>query len=140
MDEPESNRLDCNESDPVFQRQIERLHQLSVMGRWLVIGVLWMLLFPPSLWALRHEIALWRQHFTWTAVRYGLAYNPVPTIALSLCIGLTVTTLIWQSHNILFGISQRQTRRLKNTLFRIRKQGNSHPLWRWVCENQNQSG
>jgi hypothetical protein len=99
-----------------------------------VIGVLWVSVAPISLWGLRSEIDLWRDYFTWTAVRYGLAYNPLPTFGLALCIGMTVTVLIWQSRNIAFGISQRQTKRLERQLLSIRQQGKSHPLWKWVCE------
>ena len=122
------------ERDVTFQQQLQRLHTLTVTARWVVIGVLWVSLAPISLWGLRSEIDLWRDYFTWTAVRYGLAYNPLPTFGLALCIGMTVTVLIWQSRNIAFGISQRQTKRLEHQLLSIRQQGKSHPLWKWVCK------
>ncbi|HIK56331.1 MAG TPA: hypothetical protein IGS37_14365 [Synechococcales cyanobacterium M55_K2018_004] len=124
-------------SDPTFQQQLERLHQFTVYFRWAVVGVLWLLLGPISLWMLRSEIQMWREYFTWTALRYGLAYNLLPTLALSICVGATVAVLLWQSRNILFGISPRQTRRLTALLWQIRKQGESHPLWRWVNSPQS---
>ncbi|MDX2215696.1 MAG: hypothetical protein SFY66_20710 [Oculatellaceae cyanobacterium bins.114] len=122
--------------DPVFQQQMQRLHNLTVMGRWLVTGLFWLCLAPLSLWGLRSEMALWREYFTWAALRYGLIYNPLPTFGLALCIGTTVAVLIWQSRNILFGISQQQTKRLERQLIKIREQGPSHPLWKWVCKEK----
>jgi hypothetical protein len=112
---------------------MRRLHQLTVCGRWLTVGALWLCVGSISLWALRPEVELWREYFTWAAVRYGLAYNPFPAFGLALCIGMTVTVLIWQSRNILFGISDRQAKRLEKQVLKIRQQGASHPLWKWVC-------
>jgi len=120
-------------SDRTCQRQLQRLHQVAVYSRWFLVGLLWISVAPWSLWSLRSEFALWRDYFTWTAVRYGLAFNLVPTVGLTLCIALTVSTLIWQSRNILFGLPKRQRKQLKQRLLKIRQQGESHPLWLWVC-------
>ena len=120
-------------SDRTCQRQLQRLHQVAVYSRWFLVGLLWISLAPWSLWSLRSEFALWRDYFTWTAVRYGLAFNLLPAVGLTLCIALTVSTLIWQSRNILFGLPKRQRKQLKQRLLKIRQQGESHPLWRWVC-------
>jgi hypothetical protein len=136
----ESNPLirhaDFVEYDPVFKQQILRLHQLTVYARWIVVVAFWISIAPICLWSLRSEIALWLEHFTWTAVRFSLVYNPIPTLGLSLCLGTTVSVLLWQSHNILWGISDRQTQRLEKQLFKIHQQGISHPLWKWVCKEQ----
>lgn len=120
--------------DPTFKQQVQRLHQLTVYGRWSVVGLLWISVAPLSLWALRSEITLWLQYFTWVAVRYGLYYNPLPTFALALCIGMTVSVLVWQSRNILLGLPRPEQRRLEQQVSRIRQQGPSHPLWKWVCQ------
>jgi hypothetical protein len=121
------------EYDPVFKRQMQRLHELTVYGRWFVVGLLWFCLAPISIWGLRSEIVLWRSYFTWTAVRFGLAYHPLSAFGLALCIGSTVAVLFWQSQNILFGLSPYQVKHLEKQLLRIRQQGESHPLWKWVC-------
>ena len=118
--------------NPNLSPELMRLHQVSVWGRWLVVVCLWLTVGLLSLWGLRGEIALWMQYFTWAAVRYGFAYNPVPTFGLALCIGLTVATLVWQSRNILFGLPAPEKERLERQAYRIRQQGPSHPLWRWV--------
>ncbi|AFZ30844.1 hypothetical protein Glo7428_2332 [Gloeocapsa sp. PCC 7428] len=119
--------------DTTFKQQVEKLHQLTVYGRWLFVGILWLTIGLLSLWGLREEIALWRQYFTWVAVRYGLYYNPIPTLGLAICIGMTLSVLIWQSRNILWGIPSQEKRRLEQQVHRIRQQGATHPLWKWVC-------
>ncbi len=120
--------------DPTFKQQVQRLHYLTVYGRWLFVTLLWSSIGSLSLWGLRSEIALWRQYFTWAAVRYGLYYNPLPTFGLAFCIGMTVAVLVWQSRNILLGLPRPEQRRLEEQVYRIRQQGSSHPLWKWVCQ------
>ncbi|HBL60171.1 MAG TPA: hypothetical protein DDZ80_17400, partial [Cyanobacteria bacterium UBA8803] len=114
--------------DPIFQERVQRLHQLTLYGRWLVVCTLWLSLAPLSLWGWRYEISLLRSHFTWAAVRYGIAYNRPPVMGLAICIGMTGAVLVWQSRNILLGIPQQEQRRLEQQVRRISQQGPSHPL------------
>ncbi|MBE9178340.1 hypothetical protein IQ268_07030 [Oculatella sp. LEGE 06141] len=130
----DSSSAESSNYDPVVWQEMQRLHRLKVIGRWLVVGLLWLCLGPISLWYLRAEIALWLDYFTWTALRYGLAYNLLPTICLALCIGLTVSTLLWQSSNMVFGLSHDQKKHLEQKVAHIRQQGRSHPLWKWVIK------
>lgn len=120
-------------SDPHFARQVERLHRLTVYGRWLLVIFLWLTLAPLCLWDLREEIKLLREYFTWAALRYGLLFHQGATFGLGLCIGMTLSVLIWQSRNILIGMPVSEKRRLEKQVYRIRQQGSSHPLWKWVC-------
>jgi hypothetical protein len=122
------------EQDEVFRQQVERLHQLTVYGRWLFVGGLWLTLGSLSLWGLRYPISLIREYFTWAAVYYGLHFHPLPAIGLATCIAFTTAVLVWQSRNILFGLPKRDRERLKQQVLRIRKQGISHPLWKYVCQ------
>lgn len=122
--------------DATFKQEVERLHLVSVYGRWLVNGILWLTVGLLSLWQLRLVIALLVENFTWAAVRYGILYNPTPALGLIFCLGMTVAVLVWQSRNILFGRPQREQYRLEQQVLRIRKQGSSHPLWQWVCQKQ----
>ncbi|MGJ3245939.1 MAG: hypothetical protein ACFE0I_07695 [Elainellaceae cyanobacterium] len=126
---------DFQEHSPTFQQEMERLYRLTVYGRWMVVVVLWLVIGSISLWALRDEIDRWFDYFTWTAVRYSLAFNPLAAVGISICLGSTVGLLVWQSRNILMGVSPEQTRRLENQLIKIRQQGSSHPLWMWVCRD-----
>lgn len=130
----ESDVMERLSLDPTFQWQVERLHQLTVYSRWLVVILLWLSVGSLSLWGLRGEIALWLQYFTWVAVRYGLYYNPLPALGLVICIAMTASVLVWQSRNILLGLPHEEQRRLEQQVYRIRQQGASHPLWKWVCQ------
>lgn len=132
-EQPSPNSWYPDKSDPCFAKQVQKLHQLQVYSRWLFVGFLWLTVVPVCVWDLRSEIALWRQYFTWVAVRYGLYYHPLATFALYFCLGLTVAVLIWQSRNALLGLPQQEKQRLEQQVCRIRQQGQSHPLWRWVC-------
>ena len=139
MEQPEGQRFQSAETehvnlDPTFLAQVQRLHQLTVYGRWLVVGLLWVSIGSLSLWGLRSEIAMWHQYFTWVAVRYSLYYIPLPTAALAFCIGMTASILVWQSRNILLGLPRHEQRRLEQQVHRIRQQGPSHPLWKWICQ------
>jgi len=117
-----------------FKAQVQRLHQLTVYGRWLLVGILWLSLGPLSLWGWRYELSLLRSHFTWAALRYGVLFNPWPALGLTLCIGMTLAVLVWQSRNILVGIPHEEQKRLEQQVRRIGQQGVSHPLWKWVCK------
>lgn len=118
--------------DPEFQAAVQRLHELTVYGRWAVLGVLWLTIGAFSLWGMRDAIVLMQEYFTWAALRHGLIGHPLSTLGLGVCIGLTLGVLIWQSRNILFGVSKADQQRLEKMVLRIRQQGKSHPLWKWI--------
>lgn len=133
---PHTTRTAPAELDPTFKTQIQRLYQLTVYGRWLFVGILWVTLAPLSMWNWRYEFSLLRAYFTWSAVRYSIFYNPLPAIGLAICIGMTAAVLVWQSRNLLLGIPALEQRRLEQQVRRIGQQGPSHPLWKWVCKSQ----
>lgn len=74
--------------------------RFHVRSRWLLVAVCWGTIGLVSLWALRDDLALWRTHFTWVSLRYAIAFNRLPALGLSFCIGLTVATLIAHSHSL----------------------------------------
>lgn len=123
----EQPKLDAN-----FRAAVQRLHRLTVYARWAVAALLWSTLGTLSLWNLKETISLLQQYFTWSALRYGLAYHLLAAIGLSLCVGVTVSTLVWQSRNVLFGLPQSEQQRLEKQVLKIRQQGQSHPLWKWL--------
>jgi hypothetical protein len=120
------------ELDPAFQAAMQRLHELTVWGRWAVVLGLWLTIGLVSLWGLRENIQLIQDHFTWAAIRAALIYQRWSSLGLVLCIAMTVSVLVWQSRNILFGLSPIEQERLQKQLWQIQQQGNSHPLWKWV--------
>ncbi len=137
MAQPEETPLnspDFDNSDPTFAKQVQKLHQLTVYGRWLFVISLWLIIAPVCLWDLQKEIALWQQYFTWVAVQYGLFFHPLSTLGLGFCIGMSLAVLVWQSRNILLGLPIQEKKRLEQQVYRIRQQGQTHPLWKWVCQ------
>lgn len=122
--------------DSALKTQMRRLHELTVWSRWLVVIVLWLVIGSWSLWGLRSDITLLMKHFTWATVRYSLFHNRLSAIGLGICVGMTTSTLIWQSRNIIIGFPHRYRQRLEKQVLQIRHQGPSHPLWRWVINNQ----
>lgn len=118
--------------DDELRQVVKRLHIAMVKVRWAIVVALWVLLLPPVLWVLRRDIRLMLDTFTWTAVRYALAFKPWAAVALSLCIGMTLGVLVWQSRNILYGLPEKEVKRLQKQAKQICEQGDRHPLWRWV--------
>ncbi len=123
------------ELDPIFKNQIDNLYRLNLYGRWLVIAALWLTIGVYSLWGLRYPISLIQQEFTWAAVKYGLIGAPMPAFGLCLCVGMLTGTLVWQSRNIIWGIPKQEQQRLIQQVGNIRRQGSSHPLWKWVVNS-----
>jgi hypothetical protein len=122
------------ELDPIFKNQIENLYTLTVYTRWLTILLMWLTIGSYSLWELRYPIGLIQEDFTWAAVKYGLMFQPIPALGLALCVGMMLGTLMWQSRNAIWGISKKEQQRSIDRVCQIRKQGNSHPLWKWVVK------
>ncbi|PSO50772.1 MAG: hypothetical protein BRC40_09050 [Cyanobacteria bacterium QH_8_48_120] len=118
-----------------FERQVQRLHKLTVYSRWLFVGFCWISIGSLGIWGMRSEFSLWLSHFTWVAVRYAIAYNLLSALCLAFCMGITAAVLIWQSRNILFGLSSQQRRRLEQKVRRLRATEPNHPLWKWVCRD-----
>ena len=134
MEQPQEQPLSSVELDPIFKQQVQKLYNLILYGRWLVVAFLWLSVGSLSLWGLRSEIALWLQYFTWVAVKFALYYNPLPTIGLTVCVVMTISVIVWQSRNILLGLPPEEQRRLEQQVQKIRQQGATHPLWKWICQ------
>jgi uncharacterized paraquat-inducible protein A len=118
--------------DSNLKRQMQRLHQLTVVARWLFVFACWITLGSFGIWGLREDISLWQEYFTWAAVRYAIFFNRIPSLCLAFCIGITTAVLVWQSHHILRGLSDEEKRRLEKQVKKIHAIGPRHPLWRWI--------
>ncbi|MEM9904878.1 MAG: hypothetical protein AAF921_07635 [Cyanobacteria bacterium P01_D01_bin.44] len=119
-------------SAPNPEPAIEILRQRALRNWWRITGGLWLTVGLWSLWQLRGDFQLWAEYFTWSAVRYALAYNRPAAIGLGLCVGLTVALLYSESRHILWGLSPSERTRLEDQLSQIERQGPSHPLWRVI--------
>jgi hypothetical protein len=118
--------------EPALQWEIRRLHQLTIYARWVFVLGLWLTVGAFSLWQLRFRIQILMDYFTWAAVKYGLAYHMFAALGLALCLGFTASVLTWHLRNLLLGLPQRELDRLQQQAIRIRQQGKTHPLWRWL--------
>jgi hypothetical protein len=118
--------------DRVTQRHIERLLQVQTQQRWLFNAFIWLTVGTAALWHLHEDIALWLEFFTWSAVRISLQNNRLAFLGLGLCVSLSLSTLIWQSWHILWGIGKTEDRQLRLQVAEILAAGEEHPLWRWV--------
>ena len=125
--------------DDRLQQQVERLHQLRVYSRWVVVGGLWLTVGSVSLWNLRYSMSLVLEYFTWSAVYYGFVLHPSASLGLATCVAFTTTVLLWQSWHILFGMPKGDRKRLEQQVLRIRQQGASHPFWKYVCQDRPSS-
>jgi hypothetical protein len=123
---------DDSQFDPAFIAAIVRLHELTVWGRWLVVTLLWLTVGSWSLWRMRKVWEVSAEYFSWSAIRYGLIFNPWAAVGLGLCIGMTLSVLVWQSRNILWGLPLAEQKELQKRVLKIQQQGASHPLWKWV--------
>ncbi len=128
--------LDEQISEQLLERQVQRLIEVQTYLRWMFDGFLWLTVGTASLWAMRSDIELWIASFTWAAVRMSLIFHRLPFLGLGICVAMTLSTLVWQSSIILWGINQRERRSLINQVKKIQAKGKSHPLWRWVCEEK----
>lgn len=120
------------ELKPNLNKQIKKLHRLTVCTRWLTVVLCWLTLGIFGIKSLLPAIHLWFDYFTWSAVRYTIHFNPLPSICLTFCVGMTVSVLVWQSRNILWGLSPQEKYRLEQKVQKIIAQGSSHPLWRFI--------
>lgn len=116
-------------ADPQYHRQIERLRVILLRRWWRTSLLLWLTVGSLSLWSLRGEWAMLRQYFTWTAVRYVIAYNRLASLGLGLCVGLTVALLVAESRHIVFGLTRSERQRLNQLHHQVLQQGPTHPLW-----------
>ncbi|MBJ7899833.1 MAG: hypothetical protein GC158_07925 [Cyanobacteria bacterium RI_101] len=92
-------------------KPLQRLYRQKLRRRWLFVGLCWFCLAPWALWQFREDFLLLEDHFTFTAVRYGLAFRLVPAFSLFFCVGITGSTLFWQSCHLLWGLSPQERRR-----------------------------
>ena len=119
-------------SEQNLPKQVANYYQFTIYARWLLVTIFWLTLGIYSIIGLRPAIELMLNHFTWSAFRYGLVYNPIPTLCLLSCVAVTISTLIGQSRHILWGLSDKEKYYLEQKTNAVLAKGNNHPLWKWV--------
>lgn len=121
-----------NKDKFILEPKVEKYYKIIIYRQWLIVLILWLTLGIFAIWDLREEINLWQEYFTWSALRYALAYHRISTLCLSICIGLPLGLLIRQSKEILWGISAQEKYRLKQEVEKICDQGKTHPLYKFL--------
>ena len=112
--------------------KVKKYYRLTIYLRWLVVILLWLTLGTYGIWGLRNEIMLWFDYLTWSGVRYGLAFNLIPTLCVGICVGMTLSVLLRQSSHIIWGFSSQEKYYLEQKVNKILAQGSAHPLWKWL--------
>jgi len=113
-------------------KPVQRLFLLHLYGRWILVAIAWLLVAPWAIGRLGEDLQLMTEYFTWASVRYSLMFNLIPAYGLLLCIGFTVSSLIWHGLYLWKGISPREQFRLANQVKKIQVTGPKHILWKWV--------
>ncbi len=117
---------------PNLEESVRRLQQFKLYFRWLLVLTCWLVVIPLSIWVLRDDIALMKAYFTWSALRYTLAYRLVPSFFVFLSLGITLGVLLWHSHYIVQGITPKERYHLEKQVRTIYRTGWRHPLWKWL--------
>ena len=121
------------EQKSVSPQEIEKLHILMIYGRWIAVGLAWLLIMPWALWEMRETIELCIEYCTWSGVRLGLEFHPLPSLGISFCIGFAISVLVWQSTNILQGgLSDKQKYYLRKQVIKIRYQREKNMFYKWI--------
>jgi len=93
-------------------QQVARLYRQQVWRRWQLVGLFWLGFGLPVLWSLRSQLALCWEYFTWAALRSALWSNFGLSVGLTFCVAITLSTLVWQSRNILWGLPKGELQNL----------------------------
>lgn len=117
-----------DQTEPEFSPLAKKLIKATILGRWLLAGLLWLTFGIYGLWHLRAEFPLWRDYLTWAVVRYSLAYHYWASLALVFCVAYTCAILVWHSQKLLQGWSARERYRLEKEAEKIAKNPR-HWLW-----------
>lgn len=86
----------------------QNLYYAQIKRQWFTITVLWLIFLPFGLWTWRDNLSLIHDYFTWSAIRYALAFHLGATLGLSFCLGMTLGLLLRQSIHILRGLSDKE--------------------------------
>ncbi|NJN21700.1 MAG: hypothetical protein HC812_11625 [Leptolyngbya sp. RL_3_1] len=96
--------------------QLEQLWRRWMTRWWWMTLGLWSTVGTTSLWSLRPTFEQLRAYFTWTAIRYGLAFNRPAAVGLGLCLGVTVALLVRESRHLVWGLNRRDRAQLTRSL------------------------
>jgi len=117
----------------VTEKEIEKLYQLKIYGRWIVVIIAWILILPWALWQFRETISLCQERCTWATIRVGIEFTPLASLGIAFCLGFATSVLVKQSVHILNGgLSEKEKYYLSQEVLKIRQKGESYWLYRYL--------
>lgn len=123
------------EDKTISEQEIERLHQLTLYGRWILVGISWIFILPWALWELRETISFCQEYCTWSAIRAGIEFNPWAALGVTFCIAFATSVLVWQSSYILRGeLSDKEKYYFIEKIKKIRTKNKNNWLYRLMYE------
>lgn len=125
----EKNSPALQRLQPDLRQAVLRLHSWEQRRRWLIISLFWLVLLPLCLAMLRYHLGLLFEYFTWSGLRYGLAFNPIPAAGIMATVLLTLSSLLSQWFYRHYGLTAPEVYRLEKRARRIRAKGERYPLW-----------
>lgn len=123
------------ENNAISKEEIERLYQLTVYGRWILVTISWVFILPWALWDLRETISLCQEYCTWSAIRSGMEFNPWAAFWLTFCVAFATSVLVWQSSYILRGgLSDKEKYYFIEKIKKIRRKNKNNWLYKLMYE------
>lgn len=124
---------DKSETIQVTEENMQRLYQLKIYGRWIVVIISWILILPWALWEFRETISLCQERCTWATIRVGIEFTPLASLGIAFCLGFATSVLVKQSLYILKGgLSEKEKYYLHREVLKILQKGKSHWLYRYL--------
>lgn len=123
------------EDNTISDQEIERLHQLTVYGRWICVAISWIFILPWALWQLRETISLCQEYCTWAAIRVAMEFDSWATVGLIFCFAFATSVLVWQSSYILRGeLSPKEKYYFTEKIHKIKKKGKNYWLYKLMYD------
>jgi len=127
------NQVKPEDIQEVTAKEINRLYELKIYGRWIVVITTWILLLPWALWQFRETISLCQERCTWATIRIGIEFTPFASLGIAFCLGFATSVLVKQSVHILKGgLSEKEKYYLSQEVLKIRQKGKSHWLYNYL--------
>jgi hypothetical protein len=121
------------ENNDISDQEIEKLHQLTIYGRWILVAISWVFILPWALWDLRETISLCQEYCTWSAIRSGMEFNPWAALGVTFCVAFATSVLVWQSSYILRGgLSDKEKYYFTEKIKKIRLKGKDYWLYKLI--------
>lgn len=125
-------------SDPVkaLSPDAQQVYLAYQSGLFKAMGLVWLVMGIPSLWALREDLLRLVRYFTWTGLRFSLLYKPSwPSFGILFCLIFTLYVLMSQSRYEVLGLMDTERQLLETVAVRLRRLPQHHYLRRYFLQD-----